>query len=236
MNRSNKCRCTKDNVCLSQNFLLTLSQNNGFNSTTKALKNTQKLDAKSKLRSLNPIVDQNGLLRSSGRLLFAPTELEIDKCPIILEAKEKIARLFLEHARRICAHQATELAKSIRLTTLLRHRTGKNTPIKKYRCFLCHHFDTQNTQSIMAPLPAFHFPTEKTKFPFTNTGLDFFGRFILKTNKAKSKRKTLWTYFYTPRYASSSFGNKSRFKYRHFPQCILTVHLSKMTTYFIVQR
>ena len=111
-NRSNKCQYTKEDVCLSQNFLLKLAQKNAFSSTINASKITQKLDAKSKLRNLNPIIDNNGLLRSSGRLLFAPTELEIEKCPIILDAKENIARLYLEHAHRICAHQATELVKA----------------------------------------------------------------------------------------------------------------------------
>ena len=54
-NRSDKSQYTKDDVCLSQNFLLKLSQNNAFFSTINALKRTQKLDAKSKLRNLNPI-------------------------------------------------------------------------------------------------------------------------------------------------------------------------------------
>ena len=111
-NRSNKCQYTKDYVCLSQNFLLKLSQNNAFSSTTSAFRRTKKLDVKRKLRNLHLIVDQNGILRSSGRLLFVPTELEIENCPIILEAKEKIARLYLEQAQRICAHQATELVKA----------------------------------------------------------------------------------------------------------------------------
>ena len=45
----------------------------------------------------------------------------------------------------------------------------------KYRCVAvsCRRFDTQNIQPIMAPLTAFRFPTEETKFPFANTGLDF---------------------------------------------------------------
>ena len=43
-NRSDKSQYTKDDVCLSQNFLLKLSQKNIFSSTIKALKRTQKLD------------------------------------------------------------------------------------------------------------------------------------------------------------------------------------------------
>ena len=61
-NRSDKSQYTKDDVCLSQNFLLKLSQKNAFSSTINALKRTKKLDAKSKLRNLNPIIDQNGPL------------------------------------------------------------------------------------------------------------------------------------------------------------------------------
>ena len=138
-NRSDKSQYTKDDVCLSQNFLLKLSQNNAFSSTINALKRTQKLDAKSKLKNLNPIIDQNGLLRSSGRLLFAPTELEIEKCPIILNAKEKIAKLYFEHAHRICAHQATEPVKAFvqqrrrnhrrNQISVCQHRTGLFWPV-----------------------------------------------------------------------------------------------------------
>ena len=58
----------------------------------------------------------------------------------------------------------------------------------KYRCFLCRHFETQNTQPTMAPLPAFRFPIEGTKSPFAITGLDFLARFMLKTNKAKLRK------------------------------------------------
>ena len=88
-----------------------LSQNNAFSSTVNALKRTQKLDAKSKLRNLNPLIDQNVILRSSGRLLFAPTDLDIEKCPLILDAREKTLRQYHKHAHRICDHQATEPVK-----------------------------------------------------------------------------------------------------------------------------
>ena len=95
---------TKDDVCLSHIFLLKLFQKIVFSPTINALKRRQTLEAKTKLRYLNSIINQNKLLRSSGPLLFAPTELEIKKCPIIMDAQEKVARLYLEHAHRICAH------------------------------------------------------------------------------------------------------------------------------------
>ena len=39
----------------------------------------------------------------------------------------------------------------------------------------------------MAPLPAFRFPTEETKFPVANTGLDFFGPFYIEDKQGKSR-------------------------------------------------
>ena len=58
------------------------------------------------------MIDQNGLQRSSGCLLFGPTEMEIEKCPKIFDAKEKIARLYLERGHRVCAHHASEPVKA----------------------------------------------------------------------------------------------------------------------------
>ena len=188
-NRSNKSQYTKEDVCLSQCFLLKLAQNNAFTSTTNALKRTLKLVVKSNFRDLIPIIDQNGFLRSSGRLLFAPTELEIEKSPIILDAKEKIARLYLKHAHRICAHQATELVKAFVRQFYYVIGLRKTLLSKKYRCFLCRRFDTLKIQPKMAPLPAFHFPTEETEFPFANIGLDFFGPFYIEDKQGKIEKQ-----------------------------------------------
>ncbi|XP_075253189.1 uncharacterized protein LOC142344990 [Convolutriloba macropyga] len=40
----------------------------------------------------------------------------------------------------------------------------------------------------MAPIPAFRFPTEETKFPFANTGLDFFGPFCIEDKQGKIEK------------------------------------------------
>ena len=136
---------------------------------------------------MNPITDQNGLLRSSGRLLFAPTESEIKKFPIILDSKEKIARLYIENAHKICAHQATQPVKSF-LQQCYYISGMRKVLLIKYRCFLFRRFNTQNIQPIMAPLPAFRFLTEEIKFPFANTGLDFFGPFYIENKQSKIEK------------------------------------------------
>ena len=89
-----------------------MSQQNFFFSIIQALKRGSRIDSKCKIRSLNPMLDNNGMLRSSGGLQFAPDNLEVDKFPIILHAKQMIARLYIEHAHNICVHQGTEPVKA----------------------------------------------------------------------------------------------------------------------------
>ena len=95
----------REDVILARNRLIKMSQQNFFFSTIQALERGSRIDSKSKTRSLNPMLDNNGILRSCGRLQFAPDNLEVEKFRIILHAKDKIARLYVEHAHKICVHQ-----------------------------------------------------------------------------------------------------------------------------------
>ena len=96
---------------------------------------------------------------------------------IILDTKDKIVRLYLEHAHQVCIHQSTEPAKSFKQQRY--HVIGLRKALARIRfyCFLCRRFDTKNIQPIMAPLPSFRFPKAETQFPFANSGVDFFGPF-----------------------------------------------------------
>ena len=186
----------------------------------------------SKFRNWHPIIDQNGL--SSGGLLFAPTKLEIEQCPIILDAKEKIARIYVEYAPILCAHQATEPVKAFvqhryYVIGLLRTRLSL-----KYRCFLCCRSNIQKIQPIMAHFMHSASKQKKQNFHLPTLEWTLLARFILKTNKAKSRN--IMAHFYMPRYARSPFANMSRFKHRHLPQCTSTVDVPNMLTYFVVER
>ena len=160
-----------------------MSQQQFFFSTIQALKPGSRIDSKCKIRSLNPMLDNNGILRSCGRLQFAPDNLEVEKFPIILHTKDKIARLYLEHALNICVHQGTEPVKGI--VQQRYHIIGLRKTLLsiKYKCFLCRQFFAQNIQPVMAPLPACRFPTNSTHFPFTNGGVDFLDPFYIEDAK-----------------------------------------------------
>ena len=151
-----------------------------FNSNYRAKKNRS--DKYQYTKDLDPVIDQNGLLRSGSRLLFAPTLLE--KWPIILDLKERVARLYLEHAHRIFAHQATEPVKSFVQQRYQFVGLRKSLLLIKFRCFLCSRFDTQNIQWIMAPLPAFRCSPNVC----SPTRLDLFGPFPIEVKQSKIEK------------------------------------------------
>ena len=102
--RNNKEQYTADDIYQAHSHLIRISQEKVFHSAIHSLRRRRRLDSKCKIRYLNPYLDKNGILRSQGRLQFAPEELQLAKLPIILHAKDSITRLYLEHAHRICIH------------------------------------------------------------------------------------------------------------------------------------
>ena len=181
--RTNNHQYTTEDIQLSRNYLLKLSQDSFFHSTVNYLQRGIKLDSKCKIRCLNPLLDEDGLLRSCGRLQYAPTQLDLEKRPIILHAKDKIVRLYLEHAHQICIHWSTEPTKAFIQQRYHVIGLRKALASVRFHCFLCRRFDTKNIQLIIAPLPSFRFPTTKTQFPFANSGIDFFGPFYIEDSK-----------------------------------------------------
>ena len=166
-----------------------MSQQKFFISTIQALKGGSRIDSKCKIRSLNPMLDNNGTLWSCGRLQFAPDNFEVEKFPIILHAKDRVVRLYIEHAHNICVHQGTEPVKVF--VQQRYHIIGLRKTLLsiKYRCFLCRRFSAQNIQPVMAPIPACRFPTDSTQYLFANSGVDFFGPFYIEDAKGQIERQ-----------------------------------------------
>ena len=177
-----------EDVILARNWLIKMSQQNFFFSTIQALKHGSRVDSKCKIRSLNPMLDNNGILRSCERLQFAPDNLDVEKFPIILHAKDMIARLYIEHAHNICVHQGTEPVKSFVQQRYPIIGLRKTILSIKYRCFLCRRFAVQNFQHAMAPLPNCRFPTDSNQYPFANSGVDFFGPFYIEDAKGQIEK------------------------------------------------
>ena len=164
-----------------------MSQQRFFFSTNQALKRGYRIAAECKIRSLNPILDIYGIISSCERIKFAPDNLEVEKFPIILDAKDKIARVYIEHADNICVHQGTERVKAFvqqRYHIIVLIKTFLGT---KFRCFLCRRFAAQKIQPVMTPLPACRFLTDSAKYPLVKK-VDFFGLFYIEDAKGQNEK------------------------------------------------
>ena len=133
--RNNKEQYTADDINPAQSLLIRNSKEKVFHSAIHSLRRGRKLDSKCKIRSLNPYLDKNGILRSQGRQQFAPEELQLAKLPIVLHAKDSITRLYLEHAHRICIHQGTEAVKAFVQQRYVVIGLSKTLLSIQFRCF-----------------------------------------------------------------------------------------------------
>ena len=155
-------------------------QDSFFHSAVHSRQRGNNLDSNWKIQCLNPLLDEHGLLRSCGWLQYAPTQLDLENLPIILHAKDKIFRLFLEHAHRICVHQSTDPTRAFIQQRYHVIGLRKTLASIQFHCFLCRRFETKNIQPIMVPLPSFRFSTAETQFSFANSGVDLFGPFYIE--------------------------------------------------------
>ena len=180
--RKNNLQKTTEDIQSPRYYLLKLSQDSFFHSTIHSLKSGIKLDSKCKIRCLNPFLDEKGLFRSCGRLQHAPTQLDLEKRPI-LHAKDKNWSFVLGTCPSGMYLSVHITNKSFQKTTLPCDWPSQSVSKHTISLFLCRRFDTTNIQPIMAPQPCFRFPIAETQFPFANCGVDFFGPFYVEDSK-----------------------------------------------------
>ena len=136
---------------------------------------------------LNPFSDQKTVLRARRRLEIASCMKEDARFPTILDAKNAITKLYIEHAHHISIHQGSEFVKSFIQQRYYINGVQLALCSERFKCFICRRFDAQNLQPKMAPLPSSRFPQENTHYPFISTGVDFFAPFFIQ-NRKKTKK------------------------------------------------
>lgn len=146
------------------------------------LSNQRPIHPKSKILSLNPFLDTSGLIRVGGRLRNSKFNFD-KKHPILLPAKHHVTILIFrsEHIRLL--HAGPQ-----HLLSIIRERfwpiSGRNIAKKVVlECVPCFRTHPIHTNPIMGDLPSIRL---SPSFPFTVTGVDYAGPFILKTRQGKN--------------------------------------------------
>ena len=148
-------------------------------------KTSKKVNESSGLWKLSPIL-VDGLIRVGGRLGNATFSFEV-KHPIILPQSSKLTALVIDdHHRNKVAHCGMNATlNSVRQQYWVENgRTATRSVLKK--CLFCVKRDAKPAQQLMADLPLARLQNGEP--PFTHTGADCFGPFIVKRGRSEFKR------------------------------------------------
>ena len=128
--------------------------------------------------TLNPIIDEDGLLRVGGRI--GRSVLPYDaKHPLILDARHPLTNLILESYNRDCRHGGTDyVLSSLRPKFWI-------IAVKKIRrsCRRCIEEISKPSNQLMSELPSERMAIAMP--PFYHTSIDYFGPFLVVQGRNK---------------------------------------------------
>ena len=148
------------------------------------LKNRKPVSNKSRLVSLKPFVDDNGIIRVGGRLKNANIPYNA-KHQIILP-NNHISQLIIQKLHIENGHGGTNqlLADTRQIYWILNGRVAVKKVIRS--CIQCQKAKSKPQVPIMVDLPRCRIDSGEP--PFTNTGVDFFGPLTVKHGRKRLKR------------------------------------------------
>lgn len=182
-NRRHGC-LTRSEVHTSHLVLLKLIQGDTFRAEINSLSNNQSVGKKSKLHSLNPILDHNGIIRVNGRLRNSKYNFE-KKFPVLIPGNHHLTKLLIhkEHNRLLHAGPQQVLASLREAYWPLSARSSVRKVI--HECVQCFRARPKQAPVLMGSLPE-----ERTSpsYAFQFTGTDYAGPFLIKDRKGRGAR------------------------------------------------
>ena len=157
-----------DDMLGAQNVVFKLIQSNNYGQELELLKSGRMIKKGSSLWSLNPFIDENGLLRVGGRLGHAPDLSYDEKYPIIVP-KCHVALLLVRAQHNALKHAGVKM-----LISVIRDKywiVSLRPLCKKVvnHCVVCQRYDSRLLDQSTAPLPENRVAKSP---PFAIVGLD----------------------------------------------------------------
>lgn len=161
-----------------------MAQKSDFEDEIQLLKNGNEVKKGSPLKSLNPYLDTNEVVRVGGRLRNADIAFE-RKHPIILGNRNELTRLIVKNAHTETLHGGVQL-----MLAYIRSRywivRAKNVVKACIRqCLVCAKHSATAKRQLMGDLPKERV-TPAT--PFLHSGVDFAGQFQVLVSKGRGAR------------------------------------------------
>ena len=179
---------TADELKRSEVELVRRTQQSEFQDEYKALVNRRPLPSNSKLLSLKPKLDDDGLIRSDGRLTNAKYISHDVRHPVILPRKSWVTKLIIKDAHERGKH-AFGTNQTLALLSARYWIISAREVIQEWEreCAVCRRRKAKAGQQIMAPLPLARVQTSLRAF--TRTSVDFGGPFITIQGRVKRREK-----------------------------------------------
>ncbi|XP_053698929.1 uncharacterized protein LOC128745887 [Sabethes cyaneus] len=150
------------------------------------------LSRSSSIATLSPMLDDRGVLRVDGRIATADCVEYDTKFPIILPKRHPITNLLLNWYHRKFRHGNNEtVANEIRQKFTIPNLRAQIRSTEK-RCEWCRVYKATPVVPKMSPVSWFR--TTPFVRPFTFTGIDYFGPYLVKVGRSAVKR---WVAIFT---------------------------------------
>ncbi|XP_043461973.1 uncharacterized protein LOC122498348 [Leptopilina heterotoma] len=167
--------------------LLKMHQEEEFSKEIGELRRNKAIDSNSRILSLNPFLDDVGLLRVGGRLSHASISYS-QRFPIILSSNHVTTELIIRdhHYKNLHAGTSLLLANLRERYWILSSRNAIRKVLRK--CVLCFRIKPKNEIQLMGNLPVERVTPSRA---FAHTGIDYAGPFNIKISRNKTQKAYL---------------------------------------------
>lgn len=172
-------------VALSEELRILKTQNGYPSERQEVKKRNQELKKSSNLFRLDPFIDENGLIRVGGRIKRSGFLLE-EVHPVILPKSGVVTQLLIAHMHAETCHAGRNTTlNELRASGywIVKGRTAVSSFI--HRCVTCRKLRGSPSVQKMADLPPDRMEVAP---PFTHSGVDMFGPFLVKEARSQKKR------------------------------------------------
>ena len=175
----------EDEIQQAEQILFRFVQNESFSNISGSIANSKEFSKTLNFAKLSPFIEEDGTIWVKGRLKHSNLAYNA-KHPILLTAKHPVVQLLLEKAHRDNLHEGTEYVRN-----LLQQEywiIGLRNALRKIksRCIKCRHRNANPIHPPMADLSRERL--DEHVFPFTHTGVDYFGPFEVNLLRRTLKR------------------------------------------------
>ncbi|XP_011858773.1 PREDICTED: uncharacterized protein LOC105556299, partial [Vollenhovia emeryi] len=167
--------------------ILKISQAEFFTPELNNLRKKTPVSSTSKLQSLFPFVDADGLIRVGGRLRHSDLP-ETQKFPVVLASNSAFTKLLIQdtHVKHLHAGLQALLSILYGQYWILSARSTARKVL--HRCITCYRLRPKHLQQIMGDLPSVRVQPSRA---FLNVGVDYGGPFNIKISRNKTNKAYL---------------------------------------------